>query len=117
MDVAPAVAEVAVVMGAVVQGACMQQYAAAVVWVRQQAACVGGAAGGGGRGHDCNGRQAASVCAAVGSGCDLHATACSGVACVRQRAVAASRWEQPAARLQWKTVMAAGGGGSAKSSG
>jgi hypothetical protein len=55
MDVAPAAAEVAVVTGAVVQGACVQQYAAAVAWVRQQAACVGGAAGGGGRGHDCNG--------------------------------------------------------------
>ncbi len=117
MDVAPAVVEEAVVMGAVVQGACVQQYEAAAVWVRQQAACVGGAAGGGGRGHDRNGWQAASVRAAVGSRCGVHATVCSGAASVRQRAVAASGWEQPAARLQWKTVMAASGGGGAKSSG
>ncbi len=55
MDVAPAVAEVAVVTGAVVQGACVQQYAAAVAWVRQQAAGIGVAIGGGRRGHDCNG--------------------------------------------------------------
>ena len=108
MDVAPAAAEVAVVMGAVVQEACMQQYAAAAAWVRQQAACVGGAAGGSGRGHNCNGWQAASVRAAAGSGCGVRATACSRAACVQQHAVAASRWEQPAARLQWKTGMAAG---------
>ncbi len=117
MDVAPAAAEVAVVTGAVVQGACMQQYAAAAAWVQQQAVCVGGAAGGNGRGHNCNGWQAASVRVAVGSGCGMRATACSGVACVQQGAVAASGWEQLAARLQWKTVMAAGGGGGAKSSG
>jgi hypothetical protein len=117
MDVASAVAEVAVVMGAVVQGACVQQYAAAAVWVRHQAACIGGAVGGGGWGHDRNGWQAASVHAAASSGCGVRATACSGAACVQQRAAAASRWEQPAARLQWKTMMAAGGGGHAKSSG
>ncbi len=117
MDLAPAAAEVAGVMGAVVQGACVQQYAAAAAWVRQQAACVGGAAGGGGRGHNHNGWQAASVRVAAGSGCGLRATACSGAACVQQRAVAASGWEQPVAQLQWKTVMAAGGGGGAKSSG
>jgi hypothetical protein len=90
MDVAPAAAEVAVVTGAVVQGACVQQYAAAVAWVRQQAACVGGAAGGGGRGHDCNGWQAASVHAAAGSGCGVRAPACSRAVCVQQRAAAAS---------------------------
>jgi hypothetical protein len=90
MDVAPAAAEVAVVTGAVVQGACVQQYAAAVAWVRQRAACIGGAAGGGGRGHDCNGWQAASMRAAVGSICGVHATACSGAACVQQRAAAAA---------------------------
>ena len=101
MDVAPAAAEVAVVTGAVVQGVCLQQYAAAGAWVRQQAACVGGAAGGGRWGHNCNGWQAASVRAAAGSGCGVCATACSGAACVQQRAAAASRWEQPAARLQW----------------
>jgi hypothetical protein len=114
MDVAPAAAEVAVVTGAVVQGACVQQYAAAAAWVRQQAACVGGATGSGGRGHNRNGWQAASVHAAVGSGCGVHATACSGAACVQQCAAAASGWEQPAAQLQWKTVMAAGGGGGAR---
>ncbi len=89
MDMAPAATEVVVVTGAVVQGGCVQQYAAAVAWVWQQAACVGGTAGGGGRGHDCNWWQAASVHVAVGSGCGVHATACSGVACVRQCAVAA----------------------------
>ncbi len=80
--------EVAVVMGAVVEAACVQQYAAVAAWVRQRAACVCVAAGGGGRGNDCNGRPAASVCAsvgsrcgvraAVGSGCGMPATACSG---------------------------------------
>jgi hypothetical protein len=82
MDVAPAAAEVALVTGAVVQGACLQQYAAAAVWVRQQAACVCGAAGGGGWGHNHNGWQAANVRAAAGRGCGMRATACSGAACV-----------------------------------
>jgi hypothetical protein len=90
MDVAPAVAEVAVVMGAVVQGGCVQQYAAAAAWVWHQAACIGGAAGGGGWGHDCNGWQAASMRAAVGSRCGMHATACSRAVCVWQHAVAAA---------------------------
>jgi hypothetical protein len=117
MDVAPAAAEVAVMMGAVVQGACVQQYAAAAAWVRQQAACVGGAAGSGRRGHNPNGWQAASVRAAASSGCGVHVTVCTRAACVRQRAAAARGWEQPAARLQWKTVMVAGRDGSAKSSG
>ncbi len=90
MDVAPAAAEAAVVTGAVVQGACVQQYAAAAAWVRQQAACMCGAAGECGWGHDCNGWQAASVHAAVGSGCGVHATVCSGAACVRQCAVVAA---------------------------
>ncbi len=95
MDMAPAAAKVAVVMGAVVQGGCTQQYAAAAVWVWQRAACIGGAAGGGRRGHDCNGWQAASVRAAVGSGCGVCATACNGAACVRQCAVAAAGvWQQ-----------------------
>ncbi len=97
MDVAPAAAKVAVVTGAVVQGACVQQYAAAAAWVQQQAACIGGAAGGGGWEHDCNGWQAASMRAAAGSRCGVRARACSGAACVRQRAAAASGWEQPAA--------------------
>ncbi len=92
---APAAAEVAVVMGAVVQGACMQQYAAAAVWVRQQAACIGGAAGSSGWGHDCNGWQAASMHAAAGSGCSVSATACSRAACVRQHAAAAAcAWQR-----------------------
>ncbi len=117
MDVVPAAAEVAVVTGAVVQGACVQQYAAAAAWVWQKAACVGEAAGGGGRGHNRNGWQAASMRAAAGSRCGVHATACSKATCVQQHAAAASGWEQPAARLQWKTVMAAGRGGGAKSSG
>ncbi len=90
MDVAPAAVEVAVVTGAVVQGSCMQQYAAAAAWVRQQAACIGGAAGGGRRGHDRNGLQAASVHAAAGGGCGVCAIACSGAACLRQHAAAAA---------------------------
>ena len=85
MDVASAAAEVALVTGAVVQGACMEQYAAAVAWVQQQAVCVCEAAGGGGWGHDCNGWQAAR-----GSRCGMRATACSGAACVRQHAAAAA---------------------------
>jgi hypothetical protein len=97
MDVERAAAEVAVVTGAVVQGVCMQQYAAAAAWVRQQAACVGGAAGSGRWGHNRNGWQAASMRAAAGSGCGMRATACSGAACVQQRAAAASRWAQPVA--------------------
>ena len=40
MDVAPAAAEVAVVTGAVVQGVCMQQYAAAAALVIKQRALV-----------------------------------------------------------------------------
>jgi hypothetical protein len=90
MDVAPAATEVALVTGAVVQGACMQQYAAAAAWVRQQAACVCGAADGSGLGHNCNGWQAANVHAAVGNRCGVHATACSGAACVQQCAAAAA---------------------------
>ncbi len=78
MDVAPAVAEAAVEAGAVVEVACMQQYAAAAAWVQQRALCLCAAAGGGGRGNDRDGRQAASMRAAVGSGCGMRATACSG---------------------------------------
>jgi hypothetical protein len=78
MDVAPAATEVAVVTGAVVEAAWVQQYAAVAVWVRQQAACVCAAAGGSGRGGDHNGWQAASVRAAAGSGCCVSATAVSG---------------------------------------
>ncbi len=75
MGVGPAAAEVAVVTGAGVQGACVQRYAAAAMWVQQQAACMCGATGSGGRGHDCNGWQAASVHA---GGCGVRATVCSG---------------------------------------
>jgi hypothetical protein len=82
MDMAPAAVEVAVVMGAVVQGACVQQYPAAAAWVRQRAACVGGAAGGGRRGHNCNRWQAAIMGVAAGSGCGMHATVCSRAVCV-----------------------------------
>ncbi len=78
MDVAPAAVEAAVEAGAVVEVACMQQYAAVAAWMWQQAACVCAAAGGGSQGNDCNGRHAASMHAAVGSGCSMHATACSG---------------------------------------
>ncbi len=74
MDVAPAAAEVAVVTGAVVQGACMQQYAAAAAWVRQQAACVPQAAADGGT-IAMDGRQPACV-----------RQRAADVACVQQRA-------------------------------
>ena len=77
MDVAPAAVEAAVEAGAVVEAVCVQQYAAAAAWVRQRAACVCAAAGSGGRGNDRDGWQAASVRAAVSSGCGVHATACS----------------------------------------
>jgi hypothetical protein len=83
MDVAPAAAEVAVVTRAVVQGACVQQYAAAVAWVGQRTVCIGGVAGGGRQGHNPNGWQAASVRAAAGSGCGVCATACSRGVCVQ----------------------------------
>jgi hypothetical protein len=101
MDMAPVAAEVAVVTGAVVLGACVQQYAAAAAWVQQQAACVGGAAGGGGRGHNCNGWQAASMRAAAGSGCGVRATACSRATCVRQHA-AASQQHDCNGRQRWQ---------------
>jgi hypothetical protein len=78
MDVAPAAVEAAVETGAVVEAACVQQYAAAAAWVRQQTACVCVAAGNSGWGNDCDGQHAASVHAAVGSGCSVHVTACSG---------------------------------------
>ncbi len=98
MDLAPAVAEVVVEAGAVVEAACVQQYAAAAVWVRQRAACVCAAAGGGGRGNDHDGRHAASVRAAVGSGCGMHATACSGGSvCV---AVGGSGWQHDCNGIQ-----------------
>jgi hypothetical protein len=83
MDVAPAAAEGAVVTGAVVQGACEQQYAAAAAWVRQRAACICRAACNGGRGHDRNGWQVASMHVSASSGCGVRATVCSGAACVR----------------------------------
>jgi hypothetical protein len=70
MDMAPAAAEAAVEAGAVVEVACVQQYAAAAAWVRQRAACVCAAAGGSGQGNDQR--------AAVGSRCGMRATACSG---------------------------------------
>jgi hypothetical protein len=75
MDMAPAAAEVAVETRAVVEAACMQQYAAGAAWVRQQAACVCAAAGSGSQGNNCNGQQAASVHAAAGSRCSVHAAA------------------------------------------
>ncbi len=69
MDVAPAAAEAAVVTGAVVGAAWVQQYAAAVAWVQQQAACVCVAAGGGSRRNDHDGWQAGSMHAAAGARC------------------------------------------------
>ncbi len=78
MDMAPAAAEAAVEVGAVEEVVCVQQYATAAAWVRQQAACMCAAAGSGGQGNDCDGWQASSVSAAVGSRCGVLATVCSG---------------------------------------
>ncbi len=66
---------------AVVEVACVQQYAAAVVWLLQLAACVAGYAGVGGQGHDHNGWQAASVHAAVGSGCGVQWSGVRAIMC------------------------------------
>ncbi len=88
----------------------------------QQAACMCAAAGGDGQGNDCNGWQAASVCAAVGSGCGVHATACSGGS-VCAAAVGNGRkhdcngiqgWQRPAGGT---IAMGSGGSGGAKDSG
>ncbi len=101
MDVAPAAVEVAVEVGAVVEAACVQQYAAAAAWVQQRAACVCAAAGGGGRGNDPDGWQAASVRVAVGRGSSVRATACSG------GSVCAAAGGSGRQHLQWDIVMAA----------
>ncbi len=62
MDAAPAAVEAAVKAGAVVEVACVQQYAAAMAWVLQQAAYVCAAAGGGGQENDHkDGRQPACL--------------------------------------------------------
>ncbi len=107
--------------GAVVEAACMQQYAAAVAWVWQQAACVCAAAGGSGRGNDCDGRHAASgmqpACVrqwAANAAC-MQQRAAAAV-CVQQRAGAAGSTiamgysdgsGQPVAQLQWAAAVAA----------
>ncbi len=46
--------------------------------------------------------------------CAAERSVCNSV---QWQQAAVSGWEQPAAQLQWKTVMAVGGGGSTKSSG
>ena len=122
MDMAPAAAEAAVEGGAVVEAACVQQYAAAAAWVWQRAACISAAAGSGGWGNDCNGRHAASVWAAAGSRCGVHATACSGSSMCA--AVGGSGrqhdcngiqgWQWPAGGT---IAMGSGSGGSAKDGG
>ncbi len=118
MDVAPAAAEVAVVTGAVVQGACVQQYAAVAVWVRQQAACVGGAAGGGGWGlqlqwmagsqracgsgqqmwRACNSVQQSGVCATACSGSKRVGAASSTIA-MEDSDGSRQRWRRKEQRL------------------
>ncbi len=122
MDMAPAAAEAAVEGGAVVEAACVQQYAAAAAWVRQQAVCVCAAAGGGGQENDRDGQHAASMYAAVGSGCGMHATACSGGS-VCAAAGGSNRqhdcngiqgWQRPAGST---IAMGSRGGGGAKDRG
>ena len=116
MDVTPAAVEAAVEVGAVVEAACVQQYAAAVAWVLQQAACVCAAAGSGGQGNDCkDGRQPACVRQwAANEACMQQHAAAS--ACVRQQAGAAGSTiamgdsngsGQPAAQLKWAVAAAA----------
>jgi hypothetical protein len=103
MDVAPVAVEVAVVTGAVVQGACMQLYAAAAAWVWQRAACVAGYAGVGGWGHG-NGWQAASVHAAVGSGCGVQQ---SGVCAVKCSGSCTFVWQRVGRwRCKWQQLTA-----------
>ncbi len=117
MKVAPAAAEVAVEAGAaVVEVACVQQYAAAAVWVLQRAACVCAAAGGGGQGNDCkNGRQTACVWQWAADLACVRQRAAASV-CVRQQARAAgitiamgdsNGSGQPAAQLKWVVMVAA----------
>ncbi len=97
----------------------------------QQAVCLCAAAGGGSGGHDCDGRQAASVRAAAGRGCGVRATACSGggmrvTACSGSGVCAAvggggrqhdcngrQLWQRPAGG----TIAMGGGGGGAKNGG
>ncbi len=122
MDMASAAVEVAVEAGAVVEVVCMQQNAAVEAWVQQQAACVCAAAGGGSRGNDRDGWQAARVCAAVGSRCGVHATACNGSS--MYAAAGGSDWQHDCNGIQcWQRpaggtiAMGSGGGGSAKDGG
>ena len=116
MDVVPAAAEMAVKAGAVVELACMQQYAAAAVWVLQRAVCVCAAAGGGGQGNDRkDGRQ--PVCMrqwAANEACMRQHAAAS--TCVRKRAGAAGSTiamgdsngsGQPVTQLKWVAVAVA----------
>ncbi len=114
MDVAPAAAEVAVEAEAVVEVACVQQYAAAAAWVRQQAACerqqaaeAGGMIAMDGMQPECM-RQWAADAACM----QQHVVA---AACVRQRAGAAGSTiamgcsdgsGQPAAQLRWAVAAA-----------
>ncbi len=76
--------------------------------VEPQAVADGGTIAMDGRQPACMRQRAADVACV-----QQHA---ADVACVQQRAAAASGWEQPAAQLQWETVMVAGRGGGAKSS-
>ncbi len=82
-------AEAAVEAGAVVEAACVHQYAAAVAWVRKQAACVCAAAGSSGRVNDCDGRHAASVMQQWAADAACMQQCAAVAACVRQRAGAA----------------------------
>ncbi len=115
MDVAPAAAEAAVEAGAVMEAACVQQYAAAVAWVRQRAACVCAAAGGSSWGNDCmDGVQPACVRQWVADAACMRKHA-AAAACVWQQAGAAGSTiamgysdgsSQLAAQLQWAAAAA-----------
>ncbi len=102
--------------GAVVEAACVQQYAAAVAWVRQQAACVCAAAGGGGRGMIAmDGIQPACMRQWAADATCMQQRA-AAAACVQQRVGAAGSMiamgyshgsGQPAAQLRWAAAAAA----------
>jgi hypothetical protein len=119
MDVAPAGTEAAVVMGAVVQGGCVQQYAAVVAWVWQRAACVGRAAGSGGRGTIAmDGRQPACMRQLQRMWCACKSMQRSGmcVATCSGSSVCVAAGESSQQHNCNETVLAAGRGGGAKSS-
>ncbi len=101
--------------GAVVEVVCMQQYAAAAVWVRQQCACVRQQAAVAGGMIAMDGMQPACVRQWAADAACMRQRAAAAV-CVRQWAGAAGSTiamgysdgsGQPAAQLRWAAAAAA----------